>query len=215
MRLLNTIAGVEYGVLESAELPAMTHLLADVFSRFDPPAVAIGLPYTQVHGLVAAFGPQALAQQLSIVALEASSGALVGALLVGDFATPPPEGVLEAAPAFEPIGALLDSLDERYRANYVVAQGSHLHLFMLGVAEQASGRGIAHNLIATCLSNGRLKGYSTAITEATGSVSQHVFGKLGFSELLVASYSDFSFRGEHVFSNIHGPRGTALMIRAL
>ncbi len=35
--------GIQYGLCETSELDEMVILLADTFSRFDPPAVAAGI----------------------------------------------------------------------------------------------------------------------------------------------------------------------------
>jgi ribosomal protein S18 acetylase RimI-like enzyme len=84
---------------------------------------------------------------------------------------------------------------------------------MLGVAHGASRRGIARHLITTCLAHGKVRGYRLAVTEATGSVSQYLFCKLGFREILSASYKDFVFNGQRVFSSIVGPEAVMLMER--
>jgi len=105
------------------------------------------------------------------VAREGSSKDLIGALLVEDFGTPPPEGPDQPVPAFAPIGALLESLEGQYRASRTIRAGTHLHLVMLAVTQRTTGRGVAHQLINTCLANGKRRGYSFAVTEATGSVS--------------------------------------------
>lgn len=215
MIVLETVAEVEYGLLEQIEVEEMVGLLAEAFSRYDAPAVAVGLSAADVERLVSRFGQKALSENLTVLARETSSGELVGGLLVEDFGTPPPEGLELSVPTFAPIGALLDSLDSQYRAARRIVAGTHLHLFMLGVADRASGRGIAQKLIATCLTNGKARGYGHAITEATGSVSQHVFRKLGFRDILFASYKDFLFNGEAVFSSIVGPEATILMERDL
>ena len=110
---------------------------------------------------------------------------------------------------------MLDGLDSQYRASRNIQPGAYLHLFMVGVPNHASGRGIAHHLITTCLTNGKTRGYRFAVTEATGSVSQHVFRKLGFRDVLAASYKDYVFNGQHVFSSIVGPEATILMEREL
>lgn len=180
-----------------------------------PPAVAVGLTSPEIAALVAAYGPKALAEQLSIVARRAHTDDLVGALLAEDFGTPPPDGIADVAPSFAPIGALLDGLDAQYRASRQILPGTYLHLFMVGVAHHASGRGIAHHLLTTCLANGKARGYGHAVTEATGNVSQHLFRKLGFREVLAASYKDFVFNDQRVFSSIGGPQATILMDREL
>jgi len=215
MQLLNRVAGIEYGVLESVELDAMSCLLAEQFSRHEPLAVAVGLPYAQIRAQVAAFGPKALAERLTIVARDSSTGELLGALLTEDFATPLPTDVAMAAPDFAPLGSLLEGLDNRYRAAHPVEPGTHLHLFMLGVATQVACRGVGSTLVATCLANGRQRGYTTAVTEATGAISQHVFRKLGFRELFLASYKTFQFHGERVLASIAEPEGTILMARSI
>jgi ribosomal protein S18 acetylase RimI-like enzyme len=213
MIALDVAADIEYGLLQYTEFSAMASLLAEAFSLYDPPAVAVGLSSPQIERLVSAFLPKALLEQLTVVAREVSTGDLVGALLVEDFGTPPPEGLEELAPGFAPIGALLEGLDGQYRATRSIVPGTHLHLFMLGVAHRALGRGIARHLITTCLANGKVRGYSLAVTEATGSVSQHVFCKLGFREILSAAYKDFVFNGQRVFSSIVGPEAAILMER--
>lgn len=193
----------------------MARLLAEAFSRFEPMGVAVKMPYEQVERLVMAFVPKALTEQLTIVARDASERYLVGALLADDFGAVPPPGLEEAAPCFAPIGSLLEGLDEQYRAGGVVAPGTHAHLFMLGVAESAGSRGIAGRLVETCMANAARSGYRTAITEATGSASQHVFRKRGFRDRLMASYKEFMFNGQRVFSSIEGVEGAILMTREL
>lgn len=212
---LDTIAGVKYGILEPAELPRMVNLLAETFSCYEPLSAAVGISTRELEAVVAAFGPKALAEQLSIVACSSDTGDLVGALLVEDFGTPPPDEIAEKAPSFAPIGALLDGLDAQYRASREILPGACLHLFMLGIADHASGRGIAHHLLATCLANGKARGYGLAVGEATGKVSQHLLRRLGFREVLAASYKDFVFDGQRVFSSIVGPEATILMDREL
>ncbi len=77
---LNVTDGIEYGILERAELPAMARLLAEVFSRYEPLSGAVGLSAPEFEVLVGAFGPKALTEQLSIVARPVHTDGLVGAL---------------------------------------------------------------------------------------------------------------------------------------
>ncbi len=215
MIILNVVADIEYGLLEPTEVEAMVGVLAEAFSRYEPLAVAVGLSAPEIAQIVSAFSPKALAETLTVVAREASSKDLVGALLVEDFGTPPPEGLDQIVPAFAPIGAFLDGLDQQYRASRTISVGTHLHLLMIGVAHRVAGRGIAHQLITTCLANGKTRGYSLAVTEATGSVSQHVFRALGFRDILSAPYKDFVFNEEAVFVPIVEPEAAILMERAI
>ena len=215
MHQLSTIAGIEYGILEASELSATAALLASAFGRHEPLSLAVGLSQSEIEALVSAFAPKALDARLTIVARTESDRELVGALLTEDFDTPLPEEFAEIAPKSAPIGALLESLDTQYRSSRTMGMGEYLHLLMLGVADRASGRGIARNLIEICLENGKNRGFRYAVAEATGSISQHVFRSLGFREVLTARYSDFLFADTRPFAGIKDPIGTILMDRAL
>jgi ribosomal protein S18 acetylase RimI-like enzyme len=212
MRVLAEVRGIKYGLLEREDIPGMARVLAEVFSQHDPPAIAAGMSITDIEEIVGIFGPKALAEGLTIVARN-SSGELVGAMLTEDFGTPPPCGFAGAPARFAPIVALLESLDDEYRRTHSVVPGSHLHLFMVGVSNSFNGAGIAQTMITVCLTNGAEHGYRLAITEATGPVSQHIFRKLGFRELLTSSYRDFLHEGRHPFEPITQYGGTILMER--
>jgi hypothetical protein len=77
MQILRTEEGVVYSRLEAADAEPMARLLADVFSRGEPMAVAVGLPGEEMFRLVSGLTPKALSESLSVVARDASSG-LVG-----------------------------------------------------------------------------------------------------------------------------------------
>ncbi len=130
MILLDHVQDIQYGLLESADVEEMTQLLADVFSRFDPPAVAAGLSFDDARALVKLFGGRAVQDTLTIIARSKTSGTLIGAMLAEDFSSPPPEGIGNLSEHFSPIAALLDGLDEQYRKTRCVVPGEVLHLFM-------------------------------------------------------------------------------------
>jgi ribosomal protein S18 acetylase RimI-like enzyme len=71
---------------------------------------------------------------------------------------------------------------------------------MLAVDLQFDGKGIAQSLVERCLENGARKGYRRAVTEATGSISQRVFRKLGFEERFRTRYRDFRLRSAKTVS---------------
>lgn len=206
---------IRYGLMDSTDIEEMAALLADVFSRFDPPAVAVGLSFDEVRGLVRLFGQRALGDALTIVARAKPSGRLIGAMLTDEFATPPPKDIDKVAKHFAPIAALLDGLDEQYRKTNPVLPGQTIHLFMLGVGAEFAGRGIAQTLIRLTLENGKRKGYKRAVTEATGKVSQHIFQNLGFAEQFRTAYKEFAYRGKRVFNLIVEHEAVILMDRRL
>ena len=59
------------------------------------------------------------------------------------------------------------------------------------------------------------KGFQTAVTEATGAISQYIFRKYGFVDRLTISYKTFEYLGSRVFASIEGHMGTILMDKVL
>ena len=199
----------------SADASAVVGLIARVFSAADPLAVAMGLTQADVERLVGLLCPKAVTDGLTVVARSSEETQIVGALLTDDFATPPEIDPDDISEKFLPILAMLESLDEGYRKGRTILPGQCLHLFMLGVDQRFAGRGLAQQLVAACLAIGRQKGYTHAITEATGVVSQKVFRKLGFSDRLRMSYQDYRYGGRPVFASIRDHEATILMERVI
>ena len=193
----------------------MVRLLGTVFSRNDPPAVAVGLTPAEFETFVRLFCPKATAEGLTIVARLVDTGELIGALLTEDGASDPPDGIDQLSEKFEPIFDILGQLDTEYRDAQIVLPGEYLHLFLLGVAESAAGRGVAQTLVETCLTHGANRGYRLAVTEATNKVSQHIFRKQGFVERVRRSYGTHNFDGRPVFSSIAAHGGPVLMDKKL
>ncbi len=202
-------------LFQSLDTNAVVQLLAKVFSASEPPAVAMRLTPADLERFVGLLCPKAAADGLTIVARDLDSRQIAGVLLTDDFAVPPAPAPGEFSDKFLPILAMLDSLDEQYRQSRAIVAGQYLHLFMLAVDEGFAGQGIAQQLVAACLSNGRHKGFTHAVTEATGVVSQHVFRKLGFTDRLRVSYRDFTYQGRRVFASIRDHEAAILMDRAI
>ena len=212
---MTEIGPIEYGVLAASETVAMARVLADVFSRHDPPAVATGLTAAEFEAFVRLLCPRAATDGLTVVARLAGTGELVGALLTEDSASALPEGIDRLSPKFDPIFDILGQLDAEYRGDRAVRPGESLHLFLLGVADRAAGRGVAQRLVAECLARGAASGYRRAVTEATNRVSQRVFRKHGFVERAQRDYATHRFGGRNVFASIADHGGPMLMDREL
>lgn len=206
---------IEYGILKDSEADQMARLLGEVFSRRDPPAVAVGVTPAEFEDLVRLFCPRAIAQGLTVVARLASSGELIGAFLCEDAASEVPAGIDRISPKFDPIFDILGQLDQEYRAGLTIREGEALHLFLVGVAERFAGRGVAQRLVEGCLEQAARRGYRLAITEATNKISQHIFRKQGFAERVRRSYVEHRHGGRAVFASIAEHGGPALMDRSI
>jgi len=209
--MMNT--SVTYHLYTRADAGEMARLLGEVFVHHDPPAVAVGLTSREFESLVSLYGPKAETEGLTVVARSTATGEMIGALLAEDPARVPAGGPEQLSPKFSPIFDILGQLDAEYSGGRVRQPGEFLHLFLLGVAEDHGGRGIAQRLVAECLAQGGRKGYRVAVTEATNKTSQHVFRKLGFVERVRRSYRDHLFEGQAVFSSIADQGGPILMDR--
>jgi len=205
------IAGIQYGICESSDIIEMANLLAEAFSLFDPPAVAVGISAPEFVTCVHLFAPASVNDKLTIVARSTDTHEMVGALLTRDWVSPPPDGVDQLSKKFDPIFDILSQMDTDYQRGKVIQRGECLHLFFLGVARSCGGRGVAQQLVSACLENGRQKGYCLAVTEATNNVSQHVFRKLGFSDRVRRTYRDHRFEGMAPFASIEDHVGPILM----
>ena len=206
---------IEYGVYVPSDAEAMVKLLGEVFSRHDPPAVAVGITSSEFEAFVRLLCPQAATEGLTIVARLAGTGELVGALLTDDSASALPDGIDRLSAKFDPIFDILGQLDTEYRSGRTVHPGESLHLFLLGVSDRVAGRGVAQQLVTACLENGMRRGYRVAVSEATNKVSQHIFRKQGFVTRVQRSYDAHRFNGRQVFASIAEHGGPMLMDKSL
>lgn len=206
---------IEYGTYVSSDAEAMVKLLGEVFSRYDPPAVAVGLTSSEFEAFVRVLCPKVVVEGLTIVARLAGTGELIGVLLTEDSASALPEGIDRLSAKFDPIFDILGQLDTEYLGGQVLRPGESIHLFLLGVSDRAAGRGVAQQLVAACLDHGTRRGYRVAVTEATNKVSQHIFRKQGFVARVQRTYEAHRFEGRQVFASIAEHGGPILMDKLL
>jgi len=209
------LSGIRYGVAEASDMDEMAAFLGGVFSHEDPIALALGVTPAEFVDLVRLFCPQAAVDGLTVVARLADTGEMAGALLTEDAGSAPPSGMERVSQKFDPIVDLTSQLDAEYRQEKSVLPGDWLHLFLLGVPQPFSGRGVGQQLVASCLANGSRRGYRRAVTEATNRVSQHIFRKHGFAERVRRTYRDYRYQGEAVFASIKGHAEAILMDKEL
>jgi len=206
---------IEYGIFVGADSDAMAGLLAEVFTRHDPPAVAVGLTVSEFDSFVRMLCPMAASEGLTTVARLAESGELVGAILTLDSASELPSELNRLSAKFNPIFDILGQLETEHRSGHAVPQGESIHLFLLGVSDRVAGRGVGKKLVWKCLTLGASRGYKAAVTEATNKTSQHIFQKLGFAMRVYRSYEEHRFEGREVFASIAEHGGPMLMDRSL
>jgi len=212
MKLLRKVQGVQYELFDMYALDEMALTVAEAFNRYEPMTVAQAVPFQEFVEFVQLLGPKAQQEELTVLARDQETGQVIGAMIADDFASALPEGMGLLGKAFQPIFALLAELDEQYKKGRTLRLGEYLHLFMIAVDHRHQGRKVAQNLVRACLENAARKGYHTAVAEATGVISQHLFRSgFGFRDRLEIPYKTFVYEGRPVFASIEGHTGTILM----
>ncbi len=206
---------IVYRLYENSDADELAVLLSGVFSKYDPPAFALGVTQPEFEEFVRLFCSRADKQQLTIVARCADTGEMCGALLTEDAATDLPDGIGALGEKFDPIFDILGQLDHEYQGDRAIDPGHSMHLLLLGVSRRFSGQGVAHRLVAECLRNGIARGYRLAVTEATNPTSQHIFRKQDFVERVRRSYEAHEFDGRRPFASIADYGGPILMDKSL
>ena len=128
-----------------------------------------------------------------------------------DFGTEVPGEIEQIGLESEPVIAMIDELEDAYRSSNEIIPGKFLHVFMIAVHDDWSKKGIAQQLIQSCLKNGSKLGSKVAFSEAANRISQHIIAKAGFEETRVSTYEEFEFQGRKPFETISDEVGYVLM----
>jgi len=157
---------------------------------------------------------KAVTEKLSWVAL-AESNKVVGFCISEPMSTAPLYSDFNLNPKFFPLFALLEELDNRYLITTTTDPEEIFHLYMLGVLPAYSGYGIGRELLKGSINFAREKGFTIAVAEATGAVSQSLCRSLGFETKASVAYDSFVFAGRRPFRDVSEPRCCTLVERVL
>ena len=213
MKLFETET-LSYEIFDSKDLDRVANAVGKAFTNSDPMAVTQQLSVKEFADYVELIGKWIEEQQLTVIAKDKMTDEVAGVVIAGDFASDfplTPENSEHLSNKLEPIIELLESLEAQYKQGRQIQAGEYLYIHMLAVSPKYQRKKIAQNSIEVCLNNGIEKGFIYAFTEAANSVSQHVFGKLGFIPRHEISYQQFTYQGQKVFASIKADTGTILM----
>ena len=210
------VDGIVYELFTDAETDCLVHVVSHAFTEFEPMTSALGVPYEDFCLFMRKLAAKAVKEKLSIIARNPADGEVIGALVCEDLMGEPPEGMEDVTPMLAPVFTLLDGLTDPYRESRQYKHGQCLHIFMMAVLRNSTGKDIAQEMVRQSMINAKEMGYCRASTEATGVISQYIFKeKYGFDKLEETLYKDFLFDGEPVFRKIERHPSAALMDRPL
>jgi len=192
-----------YKALQADELEQTISCLATIFCESEPMSKALKISNNEMRELSELSCKKALAKGLSMVAKDSKTGDVVSFSLADDFMEWPPEGSERTNEKIDFLLALVNDLDEEYKKTRKIRAGELFHLSFLGSSCHYQQKKIATTLIEKHLQLAKMKGFSTAVAEVTGPISQHILiDKFGFTEKVKIDYKSYVYHGVHIFESI-------------
>ena len=207
-----------YEIYNSKDLDRVANVIGEAFFYSDPMAIAQQWSENDLVDYFKLLSEWAEKHQLTVVAKDKSTDEVVGVILAVDFASYfplTPENRGHITNKIEPIIELFESLKVQYKRGKQIQAGEYLYIHMLAVSRKHQRKKIAQNSIEVCLNNGIKKGFTHAFTESSGSVSEYIFGKLGFIPRHQVDYQQFTYQGQKVFASTETDKGVVLMDKSL
>ncbi len=150
-------------------------------------------------------------EDISFIAIEKESDAIVGCLVAGDFALHTSE--VQTVPEFiKPVAALLAELEKPYRKTRMPQLGSVLVVDLAVVSNRVKGQGIYTRLRGLAHDVGRDKGFEFVVGELSSLATQKMcVGKMGHRIMSEIFYDTFSYNGAFPFCDIDEPKSIQLV----
>lgn len=214
--------GIIYEILQNQDLLKIIECVVNVFPISEPLTKSLEITQEEFYPFAEIICQKALEDRLSHVAKDIHTGEVIGFRISNYLFSNGDNEKNETNQEknykffkFQPIIFLLEQLEQKYLHNKILKRGQILHLFMLGVDARYRNRNIAKYLIKENIEYAKKQGFSIAICEATGTISQHNAFKLGFTEIVSINYQDYEYQGMKVFANITSHQKCMLMEKIL
>ena len=205
--------GMRYELAQPDNFAPAARLIAEVFSRHEPLAVASGQTADELVQMLRIAAPSALAPELSVLAVQGET--VIGVALATAFTWLPPDEAVAASPSYAPIGGLLEELEAAFSSRPGEELERCLHVHMLAVHDAHRNRGTGRELLQLCVENASAREMNAAVSDATNPASRRTFEAVGFAAIGEARYESFEFEGTRPFADIPDADHTALMYRTL
>ena len=149
---------------------------------------------------------------LSQIAKDSATSQVVGFIISEDLSKELSEEIYKnISQQFEIVFQILNELHEQYEIQKKVVAGKVFHIFLLGAREEYRNRKISNNLLEKNLKIANEEGFSVAIVESSGNISQHIFRKYGFDDICSIDYQTYEYKGTKIFEGIKEHQSCILM----
>ena len=203
MAVLHRESGLRYENLAPENFDSACLCTAQCFTKAEPLTIAQKITIEEHLEFCRVFVKKAMNEGLSVVAVDDETNEVIGVRISEDLGTPVPEEADHLSEKFNPIFTLLDGLDERYKEEHNTQPGEVVHMFMIGVKKAYRNKSVAPNMNRCAFKIWKDLGYTKAVTEATGAISQHILlNKFHFTARYTVEYKDWEFEGKKVFAGL-------------
>ena len=190
MALISVDNGIRFETLSANDLEETIAMVSESFVISEPMASHLSVPIEAFLSFMSLLKDQLIKEEVTIIARDEKTGQILGATINEDLIQPGPEREPQKLhPSFVPIFTLLEGLTHRYIDDHDFRPGQCLHIFMIAVRPEERGRNLAQNLVRFTAEHAAKRDFSWIITEATGVISQHIFGKKhGMTDVYIQPY---------------------------
>lgn len=208
--------GIRYEFLTRQRCIDAALCVSEVFADNEPLAHHLGVTTDEMFSFTSRYYPLIVKDQLSVVAIDEATEKCVGARITEDYVQPdpPPDLFDRISPRLVPVFSFLDHLAEKFKRSHKPKRGQYIHMFMVAVKPQYTNRGIAPRMNLLAFQRALELGYTHAVTEPTGCISQHILrNKFGFDLVHEENYDDFTINGVQVFSGMTMHKSGMLLVK--
>ena len=209
--------GVEIVPLTTERIASTLPLLTEAFSQREPMAVALGAELADLGPFAKALLARCVTEPMSFVAIERSTGRVVGFCLGHDHAGPAVAfDAARESPRVVPLFALLGELQQRYLVEGRPGVGEVFEIAATGAAPDVDGYAVARALERRVLAEARAKGFARVVTLCTNAVTRYLAeAEQGMHVVDETRYESFAYEGRAVFAPAARHRGVALLEKRL
>ena len=207
---------IVYEILQEKDIEQTINCLVDVFPGAEPMSRALKVTPSDFYPFAEKICQKAVAEGLSHIAKAPVTSEVAGFIISEHLSNESEEEIHKNIPQkFEVFSQVLKELHEQYEMEKKVVNSKMFHIFLLGAREKYRGRKIGNKLVENNLKMAAEAGFSKAIVEASGKISQHICRKYGFEDRASLDYQTYEYKGIKVFEEIKEHQSCILMEKAL